>query len=250
MEPAKTDLYASTWDDLPREFMMTQVARRWLRGRVWTSPGGEADGGKDLRYRRERATPVVVSAATHEKLKGWLSDTAATWRAIETTMREKHKNGTIDGKVVTSIAYATRAAMEAKGIEKASTEWLARERAAKTCARVLAGFAKVGRPLTLDMPDGLPGGVSVHLAMGLNYRAPITEYAAGWFMSDALGLFHAGADPNAYEANVQPAFPAGIVNASYCEAAHIERMWWLRFVWVDYVAASPKRRSRAKKEEK
>jgi hypothetical protein len=240
------------WADLPLSSGMAFRGRAWKRGRTWRSASGE---GKDfvLNYRREPAVAVVIGAAAHEALKGWLAETAETWRLVEKAVQAQWPDGfkRMKGKKapksldpsapVAEIAQAVvswspgdteavvnqvRAKAIEGGVRPGSTSWATREGAAKAASRVFKGFVDAGRPPYLDMAPTLPGALSVRLAAGSNFDRPL-RLQDGWLWLEDLGWAHPSEGVD---------WPDGVAAANYVEAAHIEQTWRLRFVFVNVVA--------------
>jgi hypothetical protein len=245
--------YSDMWADLPLEYGMGQRARQWKRGRTWRVPGGE--GRKALLFVREPASPLVVSSAAHERLKGWLGEAAGAWRAVERGVQQadacefvvqkkkraprSHDPSAPKAVVTTEVGWpesltkrllnAVRDAAIEDGVGIGSTSWLTRESAAKAAARVLKGFKLGGRPPYLDMAAGLPGALSVRLAAGLNYGFPVTRHDDAWIVLEGIGF--ARLSTAAKGARI----PDRVTEASYVEAAHVDRMWHTRFIFVSEI---------------
>jgi hypothetical protein len=245
-ESKEPGVYAAVWNDLPLEYRLGLKARRWVRGRTWTAPSGQEN--VDLKYRREPSTAAFVSEATHAQLKSWLTGVVGVWAAIEDWARKSEASGAFvwkakDGREGKGISFentrvglnAVRNALDAKGLRPGSTGYLARESAAKRAIQVLDGFVRAGRPLAVEQTVGLPGAVSVRLAAGINHSAPVARIGpTNWLLIPGVGSVHPVEGAS---------WPEGIETASYCEAAHIDRIWNFRFVFVSEAPAKARRKA-------
>ena len=255
-EFANDDGYAAVWSDLPGKFHMTLEARRWSRARTWTAPSGEE--GTDLKFERSKAVACVVSRQAHERLKGWLGGVVRAWAGMQAWARvangkgefvSKNRKGDEERRIgadaLKSVLNKLRDELIAKGFGRDTTDFVCREAAARSAQRVLAGFVRTGRTLAVDQTEGLPGAVSVRLALGLNHGRAVTGTGAPpWVLFPGVGLVRPLVD--SWDD------PAAIAAANYVEAAHVDQTWRFRFIRVEEVKASEKRgkvRGKSKEEE-
>ena len=244
-EFANDDGYGAVWADLPVKFHMTLEARRWSRARTWTAPSGAE--GVDLKFERSKAVACVVSLQPHDRLKGWLAGVVKAWGGMQAWARVansrgefavKNRKGDVERRIGSDAAKSVlnkfRDELLAKGFARESTDFVCREAAARSALRVLSGFVRTGRALAVDQTEGLPGAVSVRLALGLNHgRALEGTGAPPWVLFPGVGM-------------VRPIGETwddvvGTVAANYVEAAHIDQTWRFRFIRVEETKASEKR---------
>lgn len=227
-------------------------------------------------FRRGRATPLVVHAKAHEKLKGYLTGVVEVRATVLEAMRRDNAAGayaartktrklkvdsqstlpemTTLGSSAASSAPAVSAAqiqevvnsvrerMVSQQVPMGSTAWACRESAAKSVARTLAAFVALRRPLVLEDADGLPGAVSVRLALGVNHAERVVWGAPPSEAWVSLGDL-SWATPSSQRAKWTltkdaQAFPAGVEGAAYAEVAHIDQTWCARFIFVELAASA------------
>lgn len=221
--PRMPDACYETWPSLPVRYGTNVGPMRWKRGRSW--------GRNGIAFARPAAVPVAVTPAAAALLAELDAAVSTVWASVHEAVIKEWSSGVAHTRLGAGMQEPLEKAMQARGIDPGSAAWHTRGRAARSAVILFRKQAgKDTRPF-MPSPGPLP---CVRLAAGAVHGHPV-GYEAGAATGivqvlpiDILTLHELGR-----VLMLRPlAGTRPVTDAAYVEAAHWDRRWWMRFVFV------------------
>lgn len=219
--PRMPDACYETWPSLPMRYGANVGPMRWKRGRSWARNG--------IAFARPAAVPVAVTPAAAALLAELDAAVSTVWASVHEAVIEEWNADVPATRLGAGMQEPLEKAMQARGIDPASAAWHTRGRAARSAVILFRGQARKGMCPFMPSPEPLP---CVRLAAGVVHGHPVVSVG----VVGALALHELGIVlPMTRIAGARP-----VTDAAYVEAAHWDRRWWMRFVFVSEAAKREK----------
>lgn len=235
-------MYLLEHGDMRRSSACTYGVPRWNRTMIW--------GRTTVRYERTVGIPIAVTEDQHAFLMATLKSVSTIVHQVLDVAFKEWQTGKDDWwpeQFPVGFMNGLTKTMLAAGIVRGTTAWHARERAAVHAIDLMKTRLRTKQypklPLSGGSDDPQPAALSLRLAAGLQYDAPLWWREDGCLRLGDLGYVYGPKD-------LRGQLPGVLEECRYVELAQWECTWHARFVFSRDVTDAERAATKLKKEKK